>query len=126
MHCIDDRPNGIVINFNSDWSGDARIAWYVASERRDPGPVPPSLRECQCVGRDLVAGRFTLTDGAEPPINVLTRAVALAVEIYLCRKMTVALDDICANRSGQLHHASLSSVIWDDHQVPNVNRRGAP
>jgi hypothetical protein len=109
VHCIDDKPNGIIVNFNSDWSGEVRIAWYVASERHDPGPTPPSLRECWCNGRDLVAGLFTPVSVAnepppgavvvtEPPTNVLTRAVALAVETYLCRKMEAALGDICIRR----------------------------
>ena len=108
MHCTDDKPNGIILNHNGDWSGDVRIAWYVASERRDPGPTPPSLRECWCDGNALVAGRFTLVPRAsepgivvvaEPPINVLTRAVALAVEGYLRCKMERALDDLFIRRA---------------------------
>ena len=112
MHCIDDKPNGIVLNHNSDWSGEVRIAWYITSERRDPGSlqealcaVPPSLRECWCRGPDLVAGLFTPTNGppdesslSEPPINVITRAVALAVETYLRSKMGRALDDLFIQR----------------------------
>jgi len=98
VHCIDDKPNGIIINHNSDWSGDVRIAWYIASERRDPGPTPSSMRECACSGVDLVAGRFTLLSGDEPRINVLTRAVALAVEGYLRSKMERALDDLFIQR----------------------------
>jgi hypothetical protein len=99
VHCIDDTANGIVVNHNADWSGEARIAWYVASERRDPGPMPPSLQECWCRGLDLVAGRFTLTHGAESPINVLTRAVALGVETHLRSKMERAVDDLFITRS---------------------------
>ena len=98
MHCTDDKPNGIILNHNGDWSGDVRIAWYNADERRDPGPTPPSLRECWCGGDDLVAGRFTLLSGDEPPTNVLTRAVALAVEGYLRCKMERALDDLFIRR----------------------------
>jgi hypothetical protein len=116
VHCIDDKPNGIILNHNSDWSGEVRIAWYVADERRDPGPTPPSLCECWCVGKDFVAGRFTPTAGtaaalsagrhvaagsaivAEPPVNVLTRAVALAVETYLRHKMEGAIDNLFIHR----------------------------
>lgn len=105
MHCIDDKPNGIILNHNSDWSGEVRIAWYVTSERRDPGPTPPSLRECWCSGPDLVGGRFTPVSGppdeappSEPPVNVLTRAVALAVEKYLRSMMERALDDLFIKR----------------------------
>ncbi len=109
MHCIDDKPNGIILNHNSDWSGVVRIAWYVAAERRTFGPTPPSLQECWCEGKDLVAGRFTsanttseTTPGAvivpEPPVNVLTRAVALAVETYLRRKLERAVDEIFIHR----------------------------
>ena len=98
MHCIDDKANGVILNHNSDWSGDVRIAWYIASERRDPGPTPPSLIECSCRGIDLVAGRFTLNDGPEPPVNVITRAVALAVESYLRSKMERAVDDLFIDR----------------------------
>lgn len=112
MHCIDDKPNGIILNHNSDWSGEVRIAWYVSSERRDPGPTPPSLRECWCEGKDLIAGLFTpvtlagiannSTPGvvvvAEPPINVLTRAVALAVDTYLRRKIMSAAEDLVISR----------------------------
>ena len=109
MHCIDDAPNGIILNHNSDWSGEVRIAWYVAGERRDPGPTPPSLRECWCEGKDLIAGLFTpVTHVAnnpppgtvvdEPPINVLTRAVALAVETYLRRKSMSAAEDLFIRR----------------------------
>lgn len=98
MHSIDDKANGIVLNHNPDWSGEVRVAWYVASERRDPGPTPPSLHECQCRGIDLVAGRFTLCDGPEPPINVITRAVALAVETYLRAKSIRAAEDLFIDR----------------------------
>lgn len=106
MHCIDDKQNGIILNHDGDWSGSVRIAWYVASERRDPGPTPPSLRECWCDGPALVAGRFAPASGppsdkspfSEPPVNVLTRAVALAVETYLRRKMEHALDDLFITR----------------------------
>jgi hypothetical protein len=84
MHTIDDKANSICLNHSSDWSGDVRVAWYVASERR----------ECQCVGIDLIAGRFTLLAGSEPPVNVITRAVALAVEAYLRSKIERALDDL--------------------------------
>lgn len=98
MHHIDDKPNGIVLNHSSEWSGEARIAWYDADERRDPGPTPASLRECSCSGLDLIAGRFTLLSGDEPPVNVLTRAVALAVETYLRTKMMRAAEDLFINR----------------------------
>jgi hypothetical protein len=98
MHCIDDKPNGIFVNYSPAWSGEARIAWYITEERRDPGPTPPSLRECLCNASDLVAGRFTLLSGDEPPINVLTRAVALAVETFLRRKMEGALDKLFIHR----------------------------
>jgi len=105
VHCIDDKLNGIVLNHDGDWSGEVRIAWYVAAERRDPGPTPPSLRECWCSGADLVAGRFTPTSGppgepapSDPPINVITRAVALAVERHLRAKMERALDDLFIHR----------------------------
>ena len=98
MHCIDDKTNGIIINHNGDWSGDVRIAWYIASERRDPGPTPSSMRECACSGVDLVAGRFTLLSGDEPPVNVLTRVVALAVETYLRVKMMRAAEDLFIDR----------------------------
>jgi len=97
------KPNGIILNHNSDWSGEVRIAGYVAAERRDPGPTPPSLKECWCEGKDLVAGLFTPVSVAfdpppgvglvsEPPVNVITRAVALAVETYLRSKMEGAVD----------------------------------
>ena len=92
MHCIDDKPNGIIVNYSPDWGGEARSAWYIADERRDPGPTPPSLRECWCNAADLVAGRFTLLSGDEPPVNVLTRAVALAVETYLRARLERVLD----------------------------------
>lgn len=104
MHCIDDKPNGIILNHNGDWSGRVRLVWYVASDRRDPGPTPASMRECWCDGPDLVAGLFTPTSGPpsepslEPPVNVITRAVALAVESYLCRKMESALEGVCIRR----------------------------
>lgn len=98
MHCIDDKANGIVLNHNSDWSGNVRVAWYIADERRDLGPTPPSLRECECRGSDLVAGLFTLLRGEEPPVNVITRAVALAVETFLRAKLEDALDDLFIKR----------------------------
>ena len=98
MHCIDDKPNGIILNHDSDWSGYVRIAWYIADERRDPGPTPPSLLECECNGPHLVAGRFTRLRGVEPPIDVITRAVALAVETYLRSKITRATEDLFIER----------------------------
>lgn len=105
MHCIDDKPNGIILNHDGDWSGDVRIAWYLAEERRlAPGRLPPSLCECWCSGPDLVAGRFSPTHGPahglstpEPPVNILTRAVALAVADYLHLKLGRAVDDIFNN-----------------------------
>jgi hypothetical protein len=111
MRYIDDKPNGIILNHTAEWNGAVRIAWYIPSERRDPGPTPPSLRECWCSGPDLVAGRFTPVSAAdrqvlrtseqpsrgvevsEPPVNVITRAVALAVETYLRSKLARFLDD---------------------------------
>jgi len=109
MHCIDDKAHGIILNHNGDWSGEVRIAWYVTSERRDPGPTLPLLGECWCAGPDLVAGRFkpvsAVSDPApcsvlvpEPPIDVITRAVALAVEGYLRLKMEKAVDDLFIER----------------------------
>lgn len=100
MHCIDDKANGIILNYNSDWSGDVRVAWYVASEREQIGRtgVPPSLQECECRGIDLIAGRFTLCEGSEPPIHVITRAVALAVETYLRSKLMHVTEDLFINR----------------------------
>jgi hypothetical protein len=108
MHTIDDDANGIILNFNSDWSGEVRVAWYDVKERRDKintGPVP-SLRECWCDGEDLIAGHFRFVNRpagnastpSVPPVDVMTRAVALAVETYLIRKMATALDDICIDR----------------------------
>lgn len=90
-----DKANGIVINHNQDWSGEVRISWHVA------GALPLSWPECWCQGPDLVAGRFTSLNGTydvEPPVNVLTRAVALAVESYLRSKMESALDDLFIER----------------------------
>lgn len=93
MHCIDDKANGIIVNHDGDWSGDVRIAWYIAEERHDPGPTPPSLLECWCSGSDLLAGLFTpISESSHgvlvvPPIHVVTRAVALAVESYLRFKL---------------------------------------
>jgi hypothetical protein len=98
MPCIDDKLNGIVLNFHSDWSAEVRVAWYIAAERRDPGPTPPSLRECHCLGRDLISGRFTRVDGPEPPVDVITRAVALAVEAHLRRKMERAVEELFIDR----------------------------
>jgi hypothetical protein len=98
VRTIDDKANGIVLNHDPGWGGKVRVAWYIANERRDPGPTPPSLRECECNGIDLVAGRFTLRNGDMPPITVITRAVALAVEDYLRSKMESALDDLFIER----------------------------
>lgn len=101
MHCIDDKPNGIILNHDSDWSGNVCIAWYIAGERRDPGPTPPSLRECWCNGPDLVAGLFTNEPDPggvlmpEPPVNVLTRAVARAVLRF---KLGRAIDELFIRR----------------------------
>ena len=113
MHCIDDKSNGIILNHDGDWSGAVRIAWYIAGERRDPGPTPPSLHECWCSGPDLVAGLFTPVTNAsaptpgtvvvsEPPVNILTRAVALAVEGYLRFKLERVLDVELFIRRGKL------------------------
>jgi len=112
VHCIDDKPNGVIVNHNADWSGEVRIAWYDASARRDTDPALPELQECWCDGYDLVAGRFTLvakapvnilgrfemTTNADPPVHVLTRAVALAVETFLRRKMERAIDELFIKR----------------------------
>ena len=100
MHSIDDKANGIVINHNSDWSGEVHVAWYSASAHEQLGRagVPPSLQECECRGIDLIAGRFTLCEGPEPPVNVITRAVALAVETHLRNKMLRAAEDLFIDR----------------------------
>ena len=102
MHCIDDKPNGVIVNHNSDWSGEVRIAWYVVG----PGS---SLRECWCSGPDLVAGLYSpvnAPDGeashGDPPVNVLTRAVALAVETYLRHKLMRAVDGDLFIKRGKL------------------------
>jgi hypothetical protein len=76
MHCIDDKPNGLIVNYSPDWGGEARIAWYLAEERRDPGPT-----------------------GDEPPV---TRAVALAVETYLRGRLERVLDADLFVRRGRL------------------------
>jgi len=104
MRCIDDKPNGIILNHHVEWNGEVRIAWYIAGELCEPGPgpIPPSLRECWCSGPDLVAGRFTAFSGTEPPIDVITRAVALAVETYLRSKLARVLDDDLFIRRGKL------------------------
>jgi hypothetical protein len=110
VHCIYDKPNGIIINHDGDWSGNVRVAWYLDGDRHDPGPTLPVLGECWCTGPDLVAGRFTpvskVSDPApscvhipEPPIDVITRTVALAVESYLRSKMENALADLFIKRS---------------------------
>jgi hypothetical protein len=95
MRTISDKPNGIILNHDGDWSGEACIGWYVTD--RSP------LHECWCDGPDLVAGKFTKIRGIEPPISVITRAVALAVESYFRSKMTDALetfdiDDLSSRR----------------------------
>jgi len=98
MRCLDDKANGLIINYTPGWTDDVRLAWYIASERRDPGPLPSSLEECRCRGRALVSGRFTRTEGSEPPLHVITRAVALAVESYLREKLERAVDDLFIRR----------------------------
>lgn len=107
MHIIDDAPNGIIVNHASDWSGEARVAWYDPSNRDDadsPDIASPrglkarGLKECHCVGLDLVAGRFTLTTGSEPPVDVMTRAVALAVATFLCDRMVGAAEALSIDR----------------------------
>ena len=100
MYCIDDGINGIVLNYSADWSDNVRVAWFLAKEFRVPGlgPLPPSLQECHCVGSDLISGRFTRVDGPEPPIDVITRAVALAVETYLRHKMEHGVAELFINR----------------------------
>lgn len=114
MHCIDDKANGIILNHDGDWSGDVRIAWYDTDERHDPGPTPPSLRECWCSGLDLVAGRFSpalpppgksLPATVPPswaPVEVVTRAVALAVESYLRLKLERCVSVDLFIRRGKL------------------------
>lgn len=92
MHTIDDKANRIVLNHSSGFVGEVRIGWY-------PGYTLEALRECWCNGTDLIAGRFTPTRGQdEPPINVLTRAVALAVETHLRSKMESAVEGLFINR----------------------------
>ncbi len=87
MHCIDDKANGIVLNHNSDWSGDVSISWYHSDCSR---------HECWCRGRSLVAGSFEHVRGIEPPLDVITRAVALAVEACLRAEMLSAVQDYIA------------------------------
>ncbi len=91
MHTIDDKPNGIALNHDTDWSGEVCIVWGITNHHS-------TSHECWCNGPDLVAGRFTKTRGIEPPIDVITRAVALAVETYLRSKMTHAVDDLFIHR----------------------------
>ena len=98
MHCIDDKANGIVINHNSDWSGEVSVAWHAVVLRDGFGKSSVDRFECLCSGIDLVAGRFTLIDGPEPPVNVITRTVALAVEGYLRSKLERAVDDLFIDR----------------------------
>jgi hypothetical protein len=97
MHIIEDKANGIVINHSSGFVGEVRIAWYDLSKRPDHGIIT-NFDECWCSGIDLVAGRFTPVRGPEPPVNVITRAVALAVETYLRNKMESAVEFLFINR----------------------------
>ncbi len=97
MHCIDDKANGIVLNHNSDWSGDVCIGWYVVDARAQASnPLLPVLRECWCRGSALVAGSFEYTRGVDPPLGVITRSVALAVEACLRAEMLSAVQDYIA------------------------------
>ena len=96
MHIIDDKANRVCLNHNSGFVGEVRIAWYDASKRREHDPT--NFEECWCSGIDLIAGRFTPVRGPEPPVNVITRAVALAVETYLRSKMEGAVEELFINR----------------------------
>jgi hypothetical protein len=94
MMSISDEVNGILIKHHTDWSGDARILWST-------GVLPGvDMIGCWCSGHDLIAGRFLPTRAGEstPPVNVLTRAVALAVETYLRDKAMSAVEKLFIDR----------------------------
>lgn len=104
---IEDKPNGILITHNADWSGIVRIAWYMVDGQRS------ALQECWCVGRDLIAGRFTPVSAPNKPehgrgsltatpINILTRAVTLAVETYLRSRLQAFVDTLYTIDRGKL------------------------
>ena len=86
-HCkmVDDGKNSAtgIVSLSVDWAGIVQIAWYIPSERHAllelPQPLP--FKECTCVGADLVTGRFTHVSGEEPPLPVITRALALAIAV---------------------------------------------
>ena len=98
MNCISDNKNGIFINHNSDWSGEARIAWMISREAYDimDAKPPPAHAECWVDSRDLLTGLFTptRTGDPEPPVNVITRAVALAVYNHVTATMVRAAEQV--------------------------------
>jgi hypothetical protein len=88
VHTTDDKANGLVLNHDYDWGGIVYVAWCSGSTRH----------VSSCKGSDLVAGRFTHLTGPEPPINVITRVVALAVEGYLRTKLEAFTDNFFIER----------------------------
>ena len=98
MHIIVEKD--LVINHNSDWSGDVRIAWaprgWPADHRVD-GP-PPTVEEWWVDGRDLLQGRITFSPKyhwfAAMPIDVACRAVARAVRDYMHTKAVELAEQV--------------------------------
>jgi hypothetical protein len=90
MPQIEDDLNNVFINHTVNWSGPTRVGWYFTNELANE---TAQFRECWCEGRDLVAGRFTFVPGpadakaSPPPVDVMTRAVALAVADFLRSKL---------------------------------------
>lgn len=81
-------PWRVVINHNSDWSGDVIVSWW--HRDRADGAVGGSI---EIDARQLVSGLASCPP--ETPINVFTRAVALAAATFVrtrCDLETV-MDD---------------------------------
>lgn len=94
MHTIDDREHKILIRHPDNWIGTATIYWEATVRASYTAKATVQALSCEVDGRYLLTGLFTptRTGDPEPPVNVITRAVALAVYEHVTATMVRAAE----------------------------------
>lgn len=98
MHCTSDNHTSLHINHNGNWSGDACIGWtdtdglFRSMWVNGPALLGGYQREPEGCRATAAPGEH---DAYGPlPIDVLGRAIALAVAAHACSRMTTAAESI--------------------------------
>lgn len=89
MHTIEDKgPYYIRIHHDGAWDGDVAVTWTHGHG---------TLHAFVVGARDLLAGTLLssrVTAGSTPPMSVVTRVIALAVNAWWSRRMLSAVERV--------------------------------